>query len=307
MGLFSWLAGNRKASKKAHEESQALLAQLPPIENQFETAEGRLWLADAAYVLPKDEQEVSRLDFQHFMLRAVLHSNYFAPIDQPTSILDVGCGTGRWCYEMARQFPQTRVMGCDLLEQDSIGKFSKPLNYQFVLGDVLKGLPFSADSFDFVHQRLLTGGMPTVQWPLDIQELVRLTSPGGWTELVEITSAVIKGGEASEILSSGVNAACRKRGIDPAHIPNLPQYMQKAGLSEITTRVVAIPLGNWGGRVGSMMLTNWLTLLQTFKPGVTAELGIGSDDYDQMLQQAQADWENLNACVPCYIAYGQRK
>ncbi|HEY3993917.1 MAG TPA: hypothetical protein VGM01_13705 [Ktedonobacteraceae bacterium] len=64
-----------------------------------------------------------------------------------------------------------------------------------------------------------------------------------------ITSTVIKGGEISEILSSGVNAACRKRGIDPAHLPNLPRYMQQAGLSNIMTRVVAIPLGNWGGRV----------------------------------------------------------
>ncbi len=305
MSIFDWLTGKNKAQKKAKEEQQVFLAQLPAIEQRFETVEGRRLLAEAAYVLPKDEREMNRLDFQHYILKAVLHENYFAPIKEPISILDVGCGTARWCYEMARAFPQARLLGCDLVEQDSYTE-SQPPNYQFVIGDVLKGLPFSSASIDFVHQRLLTGGMPTESWGKNIQELFRVTSSGGWVELVEITSTTIKGGEISELITSGVNAACRKRGIDPAHLPNLPKYMEQAGFTSIKTRVVAIPLGNWGGRIGGMMVKNWITLLQTLKPGVLLELEIESEQFDEMLKQAQIDWERFHASVPCYIIYGQK-
>src|SRR5690348_17471363 len=76
---------------------------------------GRLFLRGVPYVLPKDMGEVNRLDFQHYMMRAALHGNYAAPISAPESILDVGCGTGRWATEMAQLFPAARVVGVDVV------------------------------------------------------------------------------------------------------------------------------------------------------------------------------------------------
>ena len=46
------------------------------------------------YLLPKDLEEGNRLDFQHFILRYALQGNYATPLRSPSSILDVGTGTG---------------------------------------------------------------------------------------------------------------------------------------------------------------------------------------------------------------------
>jgi methylase of polypeptide subunit release factors len=75
---------------------------------------GRRYLADAPYLLPADDREINRLDFQHYMLRYALRGNYLAPVAHPQSILDVGCGTGRWALEMAREFPHANVVALDI-------------------------------------------------------------------------------------------------------------------------------------------------------------------------------------------------
>jgi SAM-dependent methyltransferase len=100
-------------------------------------ADERHYLEDQPYMLPKDLKEVNRLDFQHYVLRAILKSNYLAPIRQPRRILDVGCGTGQWAYELARGFPQAQVVGLDL--EQAKNPISPPPNYRFVAGDVLQG------------------------------------------------------------------------------------------------------------------------------------------------------------------------
>jgi hypothetical protein len=44
---------------------------------------GRRYLADAPYMLPSDDAEINRLDFQHYLLRYALRGNYLAPIGRP--------------------------------------------------------------------------------------------------------------------------------------------------------------------------------------------------------------------------------
>lgn len=45
--------------------------------------------------------ENERLDMQHVIIRALFDQrNWFAPLKRPKRILDIGCGTGKWCLEM---------------------------------------------------------------------------------------------------------------------------------------------------------------------------------------------------------------
>ena len=104
------------------------------------------------YLLAHDPAEQSRLDFQHVFLKGILQKNYLAPITDPSALLDVGSGTGRWAIEMAQAFPATRVTGIDVAPTVSSGA----LNAQFVQHDILKVCPF----------RLLVSIMFTpVFWP----------------------------------------------------------------------------------------------------------------------------------------------
>jgi SAM-dependent methyltransferase len=130
------------------------------------------------YALPNNPQEINRLDFQHYMLRYVLEANYLAPLvlEQVNTMLDVGCGTGRWIYEMAQQFPHSRLIGIDHVLPDANLHF--PPTCTFQQSNVLNGIPFPDHQFDYVHQRLLVLAFPLAKWPFVLHELVRVTRPG---------------------------------------------------------------------------------------------------------------------------------
>jgi hypothetical protein len=49
---------------------------------------GRRHLAHVPYALPKDLDEVNRLDFQHYIYRQVMKGNFLAPLQGPHNILD---------------------------------------------------------------------------------------------------------------------------------------------------------------------------------------------------------------------------
>src|SRR5579885_359222 len=69
---------------------------------------------NAIYLLPSDRCEWERLHFEHYALKVAFGRSFFAPLLQPRSILDVGCGPGFWAMEMCRTFPQAQVVGIDI-------------------------------------------------------------------------------------------------------------------------------------------------------------------------------------------------
>jgi len=99
------------------------------------TVAGRRHLTGVPYALPKDDREVSRLDFQHYIYRNVLRGNFLVPLYEPAAILDVAAGTGIWGKDLAHQFPGTRVVWLDLEDIKDGGPL--PPNYQFIKGNVL--------------------------------------------------------------------------------------------------------------------------------------------------------------------------
>ena len=147
---------------------------------------------DVPYLLPRHASEVDRLDVQHFALRETLGANYLAPIEPPRLALDVGCGTGQWAFDLCRAHPGALVVGLDLVPSKPL----QPPGYRWVKANLLHGLPFVDDRFDFVFQRLLVVGVPVASWPDVVAELVRVTRPGGWVELVEPVFGVRGGGPA---------------------------------------------------------------------------------------------------------------
>lgn len=305
MELWSWLTGKRLHSQTIAESSQRSMT-IPKMPQPLQTIEGRRLLTGASYVLPKDEEEINRLDFQHFILRTLLQSNYVAPLPgNLRDILDVGSGTGRWAKEIALEFPMANVIGCDLVE-DQPDQQLMPSNYRFLPGDILKGLAFPAESFDFVHQRLLFLGIPIVEWPRVIQELVRLTRPGGWVELVETEFTMSRTGEAGQKVKAWLLATCRLRGVDPLRAPNMDDYLRNAGLKNVVMRSYKAPVGKWGGRVGTMLAANGAASLQALKPMVVAKLGVNADEFERIAAAAMQESEMLHATGTFYVAYGQR-
>lgn len=275
---------------------------------------GRLRRAGVPYPMPADLEEINRLDFQHHLLRHVFQGNYAAPIRNPASILDVGTGTGRWAYEMAQHFPRAKVVGVDVTPPPADAPAPpgaadvRPANYSFVAANVLEGLPFPEASFDFVHMRLLYSAIPHDRWPFAIGELVRVTRPGGWIESVE-SAVALQPGPVLAHLSTMINTMIARRGIDPQDGARVGEMLRQAGLAQVETRRVDIPLGSYGGRIGNLLATDLLSGIGAFG-GLLVQMGVmTTEQFEQMHAALRAEFAApVNRAVgPFYIAYGRRR
>ncbi len=273
---------------------------------------GRMRTIGLPYALPRDMEEINRLDFQHYMLRFALKGLYAAPLQNPTNILDAGTGTGRWAMDMAQLFPHARVCGVDVNpppadEQAGLGVDVRPPNYTFVPGNVLEGLPFSEGAFDFAHMRLLFTALPTARWPLAISELTRVTRPGGWVESVE-TTGLHNGGPHVDLMMSWIAQMSARRTVDLMNGSRVAEFMRAAGLRNIAASVVNVPTGVWGGRLGNMVATDFVGVCKGYA-GLLVGAGLTSQEqFDQTLEGMRADFDARGGrCyTPFYVVIGQR-
>lgn len=61
----------------------------------------------------------------------------------------------------------------------------RPPNVSFQVGNTLKRLPFSDNTFDFVNIRLFIIALKKEEWPILMQEAYRVLKPGGFIQMVE--------------------------------------------------------------------------------------------------------------------------
>ena len=296
MGWFSWLRRKQKSG-----------AVTPTVYVEG----GRQRVAGVPYPLPRDLEEMNRLDFQHYLLRTALQGNYAAPINAPTSILDVGTGTGRWAREMAQLFPNATVVGMDVATpptEDTMAE-TPPAKYTFVAGNVLEGLAFDDGSFDFTHMRFLISAVPRDRWPFVVQELARVTRPGGWVESVE-PAPLAEAGPAVAQLMQLADTLFARRGIymNPQERANVGELMRASGLTDVVTRVIKLPVGKYGERLGSLMATDTFAAYRSLGGLVASQGFMTQEQFDTLFAQAQAEVDSPRyRCVaPVYIAYGRR-
>nr|BBH93672.1 hypothetical protein KTA_18710 [Thermogemmatispora argillosa] len=268
----------------------------------------RRYLQEQPYLLPKDLGEVNRLDFQHYVLRAALRGNYLAPIGQPRRILDVGCGTGQWAFELAHQFPHAEVIGLDL---EQVKASTPPPNYRFVQGDLLQGLPFDNNSFDFVHQRLLFLAIPLAAWPGVVQELARVTSPGGWIELVEGSMGLqdySPTGPATQELLSLAGQLAALRGVDSEGVVmhSLDRFLAEAGLIRVQRHTLEVPLGEWGGRIGALLALDIREAAQAMSSPLAHRFGKSEQEILSLIEQMQLEFNRFQTRYRFAVAYGQK-
>jgi SAM-dependent methyltransferase len=286
----------------------------PASPGLFHLVGGRRHVAGVPYALPKDDAEINRLDFQHFMLRYALRGNYLVPINQPRDILDVGSGSGRWAQEMALIFPQANVFGLDLApppadKAENVGSATRdvrPPNYVFVAGNILESLPFADASFDFTHQRLLFAAIPRPKWPQVISELARVTRPRGWVELVEGCVGPGAASPAERVFTQWALKVTAMREIDLQIGPRLPELLRGAELVNVGVREVRIPIGNYGGRLGRMMQTDILAVIQGLRGPILATGITDAATFDATIAQWLAEVDRYHSFWAIYVVYGQR-
>jgi ubiquinone/menaquinone biosynthesis C-methylase UbiE len=290
-----------------------------PLEGNFRWLAGRRYFANVPYLLPYDEHEFTRLDFEHYLLRQALKANVLAPVDQPRGILDVGAGTGRWVLEVASQFPLANVIGVDLVPSSIIERTgqeirnviggsgaSQPMNCTFVAGNVLTRLPFADGTFDYVHMRFLSAAIPLARWRQVMYELARVTRQRGWIEVVDTAWTPLNGGTATEQLYYWARIAGMVREINLQIAAWIGNLFLDSGLSSVTAPRLQLPMGRGGGRIGSMVAANAIAVAEAIQPWVVAYHIATEEAFTSALAAVRAEVMEGTCAYPIFVAYGQR-
>ncbi|KAG8932998.1 hypothetical protein FRC01_011398 [Tulasnella sp. 417] len=99
------------------------------------------------------------------------------------SILDIGTGSGAWCIDMAKEFPDADVVGMDLVPVKASSV--PPSNCHFEVGNADTDLAttYAAESFDLIHARSMMQGVK--DFPSFFQNVRRMLRSGGVLLIME--------------------------------------------------------------------------------------------------------------------------
>lgn len=146
---------------------------------------------------PSTAIEASRQQGEHYLLKYLFQTSYFAPVDEilskpDTTCLDIGCGThASWLIDIANDFPSCTFHGFDIIQPFSLNEdsvdisFHIPSNCELKKQDLFDGFGYPDDTFDYVHQRSMQLIYHSDKLPWMFTELIRVTKENGWIELLE--------------------------------------------------------------------------------------------------------------------------
>ena len=122
----------------------------------------------------------------HFTQEAYYCLKNFIDERKDKIILEAGCGTGRFCCLLAKNFPNSKVIGMDVSPNshkiaNSLKEYLKVSNVSFETGNLFQ-IPYPKDYFDIVFndgviEHFSLEDTPTYKDAL--QEMIRVTKPGG--------------------------------------------------------------------------------------------------------------------------------
>ncbi|CAG8536034.1 350_t:CDS:2 [Ambispora gerdemannii] len=259
----------------------------------------------ATYPFPSDEIEANRLNNRHFRIRWIWKENFAAPIKEKLiagkmTALDIGCGTGAWIVDMAKEYQKSSFVGVDLMSLFPSTEQTHE-NALFLQMNVLDRLPFDDDSFDFVHQRDLTHAYTETQWQnIVIPEIARVTKSGMYCEFYEESD---KWEDQDNDLLIWVNLAVSHimatRGVNSSIATRIEAFLKESGqFTDINVLIERMPVGSYAGRIAELTLENTLNELTGLKPILKAPLGeITDQEFDNMIEEIRKECDEYKTWI----------
>jgi len=212
---------------------------------------------------------------------------------------------------MAQTYPHLEVMGFDIDDrminyattQARVGRVD---NASFKVMNAVNPLDYPDNFFDLVNARYLAV-IPINTWPKVIQELMRITRPGGFIRLTEVEQYSITNGPAFEKLSRMFLQAVKLAGNTSSPdgrstglTPLLGRFLRNGGCQNIQRKPSVI---DWSAGMEEheavyQVLRPFIKLVQPFliKMGVTTQ-----EEADQLFHEAEIEMMSDDFCALWYL------
>ncbi|CAG8721550.1 24250_t:CDS:2, partial [Dentiscutata erythropus] len=237
------------------------------------------------FPFPEKDYGGDRLALQHHLFKYMWQSNFSAPVDEKlktgATVLDFGCGTVTWLIDLALQYPNSKFFGVDqpyLLRVSTPTTIPSNVTVQYY--DILSGLPFEDETFDFVYMRFMAGEIPEKQTERIINEFMRVLKVGGYLEIMDIDT---EGRNEGPITQDLVSSATER---NPLMISKMKSLLySNPRLTSLSLEEQYCPVGSWCGNIGEIALINWTLLLNQLKYYLIPFLGVSDNGYKKMINQ----------------------
>ncbi|CEP10542.1 hypothetical protein [Parasitella parasitica] len=283
------------------------------------------------YMSPNNEQELDRLVQIHFIYKHLFGGNFLAPVKDllsnkqsrrnsgssyhqrmqdspsllsPPRVLDIACGNGTWILEMATEFPDSQFYGIDILA--NYPKLVKPANTFFSQQDILKGLPYPDDYFEYIHMRQVYSCFSEEDWATIMKEIKRLLKPGGYIELRDIDPILGNMGPTTYELFAKFPALMKKwHGVNILWSRHMLDIMNDVGeMVDIHQQVKALEFGTQGA-IGNMTQNSLRLALQSFRTFFETHNNLLSADYDKIIDDIVDETTIYHSYFNYYCCWGR--
>lgn len=282
------------------------------------------------YLAYNDDSEFDRLHRQHFAIKATLNDRICITLfkENPLHVLDIGYGSATWVFDFATEYNFSIVNGIDINDNDKI--LIKPPNCNLAKYNVLGGIKFNNEIFDFVHQRLMFAAYKFDDWKYIMKEIYRVTKKGGYVEFGEFDLyPKIKNvdGEYIEIDNLNnklynlyhklVQFSINERKLDILIYKRLEQLMIDTGFKNIRTECIKIPHGVpynkyiYYDKTESNIGNQWKNVANDLfkisaKENFQKYLKISNDEYDTLINEALNECNNNSYYHEFHFFSGQK-
>ncbi|CAG8577341.1 1967_t:CDS:2 [Funneliformis caledonium] len=239
--------------------------------------------------LASDVDFVGKNYSYHFIKSHLFQSNFSAPIEDRLiqggcKVLDVACGSGTWLLDLSTNYENSHFSGLDF--QAIYPQEIKPPNLDFIKADILDGLPFPDNEFDFVHQDTLTYDLQRNQWDFVLSELIRITKPGGFIEITELYFSYSDLGPILYKLLNGLRMHLKKQMVDTDVMYDLePMLKSQPHITQVHRDEREIIMGPHGGKLGLALQEVYEIFSSTEKTIeiISSEMEVSKEEYKQMI------------------------
>lgn len=142
------------------------------------------------YILPRDADEVERLHAQYFAIKTLWNGQYIfsepkamLETGEKLNVIDIGCGPGTWCVEVATNYSNANVIGFDI--SDIFPTNLNSPNVSFQVANAVEKFPFEDNSIHIASIRTLAVAIKINDWTKILNEVYRVLVPGGYLNMVE--------------------------------------------------------------------------------------------------------------------------